>query len=521
MATSQRTRKRSYIRSIQVCDVQLASNPSNAALLQRRGEAKRKLGDYTSAIVDFDAGLTIKPTSALMLAGRGSAKQALGRLREALADFNDALNLDPRNVPVLIGRHSALRCVGKFAEAHRDLDAALAVNPRSIMALQLRGELRRKQGDLDGAFADFDLALHQDPRCAAALAGRGAVRKALGKQVECISDYDRALRLEPTNAAVLAGRGGAKLELGRYEDALSDFDRALKFNPEEAYARWGREMALQQRGGAPLQTVTLSGFVKEEINSRYVERRQLEFTVNDRDTYWSVSGQFFIYWCIKENRWKGSRSSDLPEIQGGRGCGFVASPIGQNLLAPSLAKGWHEWDGEGWVLRPSAGISSSGTLSAASFKMLTLRGFVKEEMNLDYIERRQPEFTVNGRETFWSAGSQFFIYWSKKETRWKGTRAEDLQKVKAGRCLGFIGSPVGEDLQDLSLQLGWHEWDGTAWVQRLEAGVVDINSDPLSNNSDRPLPTGGGLKRSRENSNGRELAKRRLPEVPRFVGLEG
>jgi len=515
MASSQRTRKRSYIRSIQVCDAELATNPSNAALLGRRGEAKRKLGHNASAIVDFDAGLTIKPASALMLAGRGSAKRALGRFEEAVADFNDALNLDPGSVSLLIGRHAALRSVGRFVEALRDLDSALAVNPRSVTALQLRGEMRRKQGNLDGALRDFDWALRQDPRCAAVLAGRGAVRRAMGKKAECISDYDAALRLEPTNAAVLAGRGGAKLELGRYEDALSDFDRALKFNPEEAYARWGRDMALKQRGGTPLQTITLSGFVKKEMNSRYVERRQLEFTVNDRDTYWSDGGECFLYWCIKEKRWKGSRSSDLPEVQGGRSCGFIGSPLGQNLLAPSLAKGWHEWDGQGWVLRPSAGSFSTGMLSEA-FKTLTLRGFFKQELNLDYIERRQPEFTVNGRETFWSAGSQFFIYWSKKETRWKGTRAEDLQRVQAGRCLGFIGSPVGNDLLDLSLRLGWHEWDGSAWVQRLEAGVLGVKPDRAANDSDGPLCTGNGLKRQRDDVNGMEPPKRRLPEVPRF-----
>lgn len=512
MATSQRTRKRSYIRSIQVCDAQLATNPSNAALLGKRGEAKRKLGHYASAILDFDAGLTIKPASALMLAGRGSAKRSLGRLEEAVADFNAALKLDPTSVSLLIGRHAALRSVGRFDEAMRDLDTALAVNPRSNTALQLRGEMRRKQGDLDGALVDFDVALRQDPRCAAALAGRGAVRRALGKQAECIPDYDAALRLEPTNAAVLAGRGGAKLELGRYEDALSDFDRALKFNPEEAYARWGRDMALKQRGGKPLQTITLAGFMKEEMNSKYVERRQLEFTVNDRDTYWSEGGDFFLYWCNKEKRWKGSRSSDLPEVQGGRSCGFISSPLGQNLLAPSLAKGWHEWDGQGWILRPSAGISSASTLSAA-FKTLTLRGFVKQELNLDYIERREPFFTVNGRETFWAAGSLFFIYWCKKETRWKCARAEDLQRVQAGGSLGFIGSPVGTDLMDLPLRLGWHEWDGFAWVRRPEAGVVGVKPDPVINHSDGQLHTGNGLKRQRD---GMDPPKRRLPEVPRF-----
>jgi len=145
-----------------------------------------------------------------------------------------------------------------------------------------------------------------------------------------------------------------------------------------------------------------------------------------------------------------------------------------------------------------------------------LRGFAKQEMNLDYIERRQPEFTVNGRETFWSAGSQFFIYWCKKETRWKGTRAEDLQRVQAGRSLGFIGSPVGNDLLDPPRRLGWHEWDGSAWVQQLEAGVACVKPDPMSNHAGGPTHSGNGLKRQREDSNGMEPPKRRLPDVPRF-----
>jgi len=472
MSAVPKGRKRSYIRSIQACDAELASNPHDASLLGRRGEAKRKLGLNESAIVDFDAALSISPSSVLALAGRGAAKRALGKHEEAVADFDCALQLEPRNAPLLVGRSTVLRHVGRAVEALADLDLALQLDPGNAGALQQRGEVRRKLGDLEQALADFNSALRIEPHCVPALAGRGAAKRSLGKQAECIADYDAALRLEPRNASVLAGRGAAKLELGRYEEALSDFDRALEINPLDAYAKWGRSMAVRQEGRAPLQTITLNGFVKSDMNIKYVERRQLEFTVNDCETYWSESGEYFIYWCQKETRWKGSRASDLPEVQGGRNCGFVGSPLGADILSPSFSKGWYEYDGTAWVLRPNAGISSIGLLTAVP-QTLTLAGFAKEDMNVQYLERRQPEFTVAGRETYWSFGGRYFLYWSKKESRWKGARSADLLDIQGGRSIAsFIGSRVGSDLLSPQLRKGWHEWDGTGWAFRPDAGIV-------------------------------------------------
>lgn len=468
-------RQRTYLRSIQVCDAELAADPYNASLLGRRGEAKRKLGLSESAIVDFDLALSIKPSSALVLAARGSAKRALGRPAEAVADFDLALRLEPKSTQLLLGRSTALRSLGDTEGALLDLEVALQVEPSNAAALQLRGELKRKLGHIEAALEDFNAALRISPTLAPALAGRGAAKRSLGKPAECITDFDVALRLEPRNAAVLAGRGGAKLELGRYEEALSDFERALAINPDDAYAKWGRTMAVRQEGRPPLQTITLSGFERSEINGKYLERRQPEFTVHDRETYWSEGGDLFLYWCQKEARWKGSRASDLPEVQGGRNCGLVGSPLGGDIMAPAFCGGWHEWDGRAWLHRPKAGVSSIGLLDAAP-RAVVLAGFAKESMNVEYVERRQPEFAVGGRETFWSVGGAHFLYFSKKESRWKGARSGDLLRVQGGRHIGFIGSPAGSDLLDASLRRGWHEWDGAAWAHRPGAGVASFGA---------------------------------------------
>lgn len=451
----------------------LEKEPANISVLRQRGEARRSIGSHNEAILDFDAALSIAPQFAEALAGRGACKRALGKLEEAISDFNAALAFEPDNAATLLERCSAFRAKGRTQDALRDLDAVLKIDPRNAGALQLRGEMRRKTGELRAAMLDFNCALELEPRNVAALAGRGAAQRALGRLSGALADFDAAWKLEPQNAAVLTGRGTVKLELGNCQESLADFKAALKIQPEDAFAKWGQQTSARQ-GWVPPRKVSLTGFQTANANNMYVERRQPQFCVHDRETYWSVAGDVFLYWCMKESRWKGSRAQDLKKIQTGASCAFLGAPFSMDLFDRSLIKGWHEWDGKEWSLAVAAGVDDFGSEGAPA-RALTLSGFVGDALNARYLEVRQTKFTIGGKETFWSEDRGYFLFWCRNEKRWKGSRATDFLGNREGASKAIIAAPVNADLLSPSLIKGWHEWDGNDWRTLKLGGVSSLS----------------------------------------------
>lgn len=484
-------RRADFEAAIKKCTDELSLNPQNPPLLRKRGEAKRKLSQYKEAVADFNAALALQPKFPLALAGRGAARRAMGDLEEALRDFDAALKLEPHNALVLIDRGSARYALGRSQDALADAEAALKIRPHSVTALQLRGELRRKLGKHQEAISDFDAALQFDPQHVPALAGRGAARRALGLRAEAIADYDAALALAPRNTAVLAGRGAARLELRMAEKAKADFEAALVVDPNSEFAKWGRDAAAEQMRTAGLQ-ITLVGFKGSGLNAKYVERRRPGFSVNGLATYWSLDGVYFLYYCEKESRWKGTRWDNLEKVQKGGGSGFIAAPIGADVRSPTRpSKGWAEWDSATWVLRKTAGVASVVSLEV-NIQTVTLQGFQRPELNGRFGERYRPRFIVNGRETYWSGDGERFLYWSAKEGRWKGTLATDLNRVSTGRNLGFIGAPGGVDILAPALAVGWHEWDGKEWRFLDKAGVGAVGALAVAQNNKQAPPKAAG-----------------------------
>jgi len=93
------------------------------------------------------------------------------------------------------------------------------------------------------------------------------------------------------------------------------------------------------------------------------------------------------------------------------------------------------------------------------------------------MERRERRFIVNGHETFWSVDCEFFLFWCKKELRWKISLANDLDYNRKGGSKAFAAAPASEDiLRQHPLLTGWHEFDGTSWVKLKAAGVTKLGA---------------------------------------------
>jgi len=483
--------KRDFERAIQSYDAAVDGCDRNnkeacAKAFYERGEAKRKHRHFFEALEDLNASLGLNPTLAQALASRGGVKRQLGQYPAAISDYNESMqslgSKDPEVLrEILVGRAAAKRAMGNLTEAMVDVNHAISLGQKNPFTMQLRGELQRKLGKHEAALQDYDAALKLNPCYVPALAGRAAAQRTLGKFQEAIKDFTAGLSLSPSDANMLADRGYTKFQMGLPDDAMEDYTQALKIDPEHRFAKWAlNQLEVKAEQGAVFlrRSVTIEGFARTALNTRYVERREEKRLVNCRETWWAEDEQHFFFWSEEEHRWKASLSGYLEKIRAGGKFGVASAPEGRDLLDDkSPKKNWYEWDGLKWEVQPKVSISTLGPANK-QLRIVTLAGFQGGALNSEYDELRESMYCVNYRETYWSVDREYFLFWCSKDARWKGSRRQDLQKIQEGRSPAIIAAPAKQDLLRGTYLKGWREFQSGKgdWVLLQDAGVVALSS---------------------------------------------
>ncbi|CAK9047355.1 unnamed protein product [Durusdinium trenchii] len=442
-------RSGAYIEAIQVLNRALLLEKSPRALAARAA-ARRALLQREEAVNDYTAAFKLDP-AAVYLSSRGVVKSELGWYRDALDDFQSALKMDPMDKVAKNGlqwvhqqeSHAPLRIL--FLGGFKRMSAMNTTYvERRIPACIIMG--RESYWSLDNQHVLYWSSQERRWKgCRAVDVERISQQASPG----CIG--------APERTHVLSG----SLPRGWFEWTGTEWAKL----PSSGVTSFGPI-------SAPLRIINLYDFWRTMINTSYVERRQLEYTVNSRETYWSVDGALFIYWCPKESRWRGCRSQDLRTVQQGESVALFGAPRGNDIL--SLKTGWHELQNKEWVVA-NAGVNIEP--KSLRKRTVTLVGFSAEGVNTTYRENRQKEMMVNDREIYCSEGpNAHFLYWSKAESRWKGTVLSNHQKIQGGRSSAIIGAPQLADLFDPAPLRGWHEWTGDDWVYRVRAGVGSLGT---------------------------------------------
>jgi tetratricopeptide (TPR) repeat protein/predicted aspartyl protease len=268
-----------------------ASKPAKAALVAAPAQSATDDGTSStdaapgSAKPD-DAAIASSPTNASDLARRGAAFMARRDFDHALEDYNHAIELSPSEAGYYYGRALAELELRQPEAGGKDLDQALTLRPEFVDALVTRARYRSYQKDKEGALADVQAADHaaskeadvrlqlamfyegldrpeqavkqvdlwlpihqQDPRAVAAYNSRCWSRAVMGKELDlALKDCDAALRSNPHMAQVLDSRGLVYLRRNQYDKAIIDYNEALKLNPKIAWSLYGRGIAELRKG---------------------------------------------------------------------------------------------------------------------------------------------------------------------------------------------------------------------------------------------------------------------------------
>lgn len=140
------------------------------------------------------------------------------------------------------------------------------------------------------------------------------------------------------------------------------FDAPDLFPPEWEIPQWPANMTPEQAGR--LKTVKLGGFKMEEFNEEFLEGPGLAFFVQGKRTFWQASGQYFLYWCQRFQKWRIAGISGFSKNKNGNCLAFVSDGLpSRDILNASLIKGWLEVEGGEWKVRQDAGVVAIGTLA--------------------------------------------------------------------------------------------------------------------------------------------------------------
>jgi len=113
--------------------------------------------------------------------------------------------------------------------------------------------------------------------------------------------------------------------------------------------------------------------------------------------------------------------------------------------------------------------------ASAQLRTISLDGFQRETLNEEYLEGPNTEFQMQGRETYWQASGQYFMYYCKRFRKWRIAEISAFSQNMGGDCYAFVSDAhPGRDIQNASLLKGFIEVENGQWVNREEAGVSKL-----------------------------------------------
>lgn len=135
-----------------------------------------------------------------------------------------------------------------------------------------------------------------------------------------------------------------------------------------------------------LRLLQLTGFKHAGVNGLFLEAKpEANLAVGGRETYWAVTGNFFMFYNVATRTWAVERSKHIADVQAARRSGFLHSQEDFDVRGPPALEGWREWDRHtrAWLPCPRAGIATRGrarpsvatrppTASSAGFSSETL-----------------------------------------------------------------------------------------------------------------------------------------------------
>ena len=256
-------------RALQLLELLLQKDPSNALFLRKKGqlllasgnrsealrvlqaavqsahgdphayfevaEALRVQGAYADAIAYLRKGLEVDPANRHGRLALAETLVLAGQYPDAVAIVDPLLKEDPNDIAAWKARADAWRALGRPNEVAYSLRAMLLLEPENPAALLEMYRLHRERGETKEAYEALGRLLTTaapEARDATLYLERGDLAAGLGLSEEANTSYQRAAEIDPVYRVEIAvRRARVRLTAGRPDLALEVLDEGLKAVP--------------------------------------------------------------------------------------------------------------------------------------------------------------------------------------------------------------------------------------------------------------------------------------------------
>jgi len=109
---------------------------------------------------------------------------------------------------------------------------------------------------------------------------------------------------------------------------------------------------------------------------------------------------------------------------------------------------------------------------------VTFGGFLSNTfLNAEFIEGPTSRFSIQGRESYWSASGKLFLYYCRRFKKWRIADIEGYRQIRGGQCYGHASQKASNvEILDAKQPRGWMEVSDGKWTLRRNAGVDDLST---------------------------------------------
>ena len=112
---------------------------------------------------------------------------------------------------------------------------------------------------------------------------------------------------------------------------------------------------------------------------------------------------------------------------------------------------------------------------SAKLRTVSLGGFKNVMLNEEYLEGPNSDFLMQGRETYWQASGQYFMYYCQRFRKWRIAEISAFSRNMDGQCFAFVSDAYPHrDILNKTMLKGFIEVEDGEWVSREDAGVVAL-----------------------------------------------
>ncbi|MDH5777888.1 MAG: tetratricopeptide repeat protein [Gammaproteobacteria bacterium] len=218
-------------KQIEALSKRLFTNPNNASLYIKRGDAWFHLHDFDKAIDDYNQALKIDKDASQAWFGRGMAYGRVGMIDKGIADLSEFIKRKPNNSRAYTKRGVRYLWKGDRENAEQDFLRAIELDKNNAEANDDLGVIYAQRGELDKAIKHFTATITIDPVYQKGYHNLAMAYHLGGENKKAMQAVDKALELRASARETLLLKSQILVALGQHQQATAIKNEA-EFLPE-------------------------------------------------------------------------------------------------------------------------------------------------------------------------------------------------------------------------------------------------------------------------------------------------